>query len=381
MTHALKEELILDVDSIREDILDGNPLHGTDASYTFYHDETNNIRKLLLTESGINNPDPKIFVLGGIVYRPSVVPDWSGLLRRLELQPTVKELKLKHLGKGDFLELATSKKIAMLLKWLTQRNIHIHSTTVDVLYWSVVDIIDSIIANRLNDPRIVRHRFYKNLIYRVLNANIVATANLFFSFDYPDVATGKTREFLECLLVEVERASVVLSAEQRESLGALLKDGLNDPELNFIQQEEKHVLLPGFEAFYRHVICLFRNSNHLLDREDLVAERLLETPLTENGALFTGYKFLDSKSDLGIQVADVVVGILGKYWTYLHKTGYETIRADLKNLSVNQRATVAAIKRAFDVSDRVSDGFFNCIVCDDDVDKHRSFLWGIPRQE
>lgn len=135
----------MDIRDIQATILEGNPLRAVHEVFTFYHDETNNIRKLLVTDTGLNNPNPKIFVLGGVVYRPTAEPDWSALFAQLRLQPTMKELKLTHLGKGEFLQLAKSKTLATFLKWMTQRKVHIHFNAVDVLYWSIVDIIDTVL--------------------------------------------------------------------------------------------------------------------------------------------------------------------------------------------------------------------------------------------
>ncbi|MBB6244113.1 DUF3800 domain-containing protein [Rhodanobacter sp. MP1X3] len=375
------EDLKLDVNDIQATILYGNPLRGVDGTYTFYHDETNNIRKLLLTETGLNNPEPKSFVLGGVVYRPSVVPDWTALLRSLKLQTTIKELKLKHLGKGDFLDLLSSKKLPTFLKWLTQRNIHVHFSVVDVVYWSVVDIIDSILVNRLDDARVVHAREYKNFLYRVLKRDLAATSALLFSADYPDVAPGATRAFIERLVDVVKSSGPVLSAEEAARLIELLQDSMDDAVLEFIQDEERHVLISGFDGFYRHVICLFKDSRHFLDKEDVVAERLTNVPLKDSGVPYTGYTFLDSKADPGIQVADVVTGLLGKYWTYINTVDYDTMVADMKGLNAAQRTTVATLKRAIVAADRISDGFIHMTICDDDVEKHRRFFWGIARAQ
>lgn len=367
----------MDVNQTQAIILSGNPLRGVNANYTFYHDETNNIRKFLLTDDGLNNPEPKCFVLGGVVYRSSLKPDWIALFRSLELQASVRELKLKHLGKGDFLELLSSKKLPTLLKWLTQRNIHIHFSAVDIVYWSVVDIIDSILVNRLHDTRVLHAREYKNLLYRVLKRDLVLTSKMLFSADYPDIAPGATRVFLERLVAMVESSGHVLLPDEAVRLTRLLLDGMDDAVLEFIQDEERHVLISAFDGFYRNVICLYKDSRHFLDREDVIAERLAKAPLKDGDAPYMGYVFLDSKADPGIQVADVVVGLLGKYWTYVNSTDYDAMVADMKSLSAAQRTTVSALKRAIEASDRVSDGFLHTTICDDDVKKHQRFFWGI----
>ena len=110
---------MIDVNPLRDAILAAFPMPHVDGAYSFYYDETNNVRKLHLTPGGMNIRRPDCFVLGGIVHRgPPRSIDLSDLRTLLRLQPSVKEIKLKHLGSGDFLDLLGSDKIALFLEWL-----------------------------------------------------------------------------------------------------------------------------------------------------------------------------------------------------------------------------------------------------------------------
>ncbi|MEC4817924.1 MAG: hypothetical protein SAK29_32330, partial [Scytonema sp. PMC 1069.18] len=73
-----------------------------DSAFTFFYDETNNIRKFYVRESDFNSSFQSNFVLGGIVYDKSK-PDIEKLFSELNLERSIKEVKLKHLAKGDFL--------------------------------------------------------------------------------------------------------------------------------------------------------------------------------------------------------------------------------------------------------------------------------------
>jgi len=55
----------IDVNVLRQ----GLTLRGADDRFTFYYDETNNIRKLYLLETGFNVAKHDNFVIGGIVLR------------------------------------------------------------------------------------------------------------------------------------------------------------------------------------------------------------------------------------------------------------------------------------------------------------------------
>src|SRR5689334_18368316 len=81
-----------------------------DSSFTFYHDETNNIRKFYIKEYGFNHSFTANFVLGGIVHE-GISPDIKPLFDKLNLQKTIKEVKLKHIAKGEFLDCLKSEKL------------------------------------------------------------------------------------------------------------------------------------------------------------------------------------------------------------------------------------------------------------------------------
>jgi hypothetical protein len=54
--------------------------------------------------------------------------------------------------------------------------------------------------------------------------------------------------------------------------------------------------------------------------EPSIQDRFLQTPLTSGGEPVTHYRFADSKAEPGIQLADIVVGVLGKIYSYFTET-------------------------------------------------------------
>ncbi len=72
------------------------PTANFDSSFTFYYDETNNIRKFYVREIDFNSSFNSNFVLGGLVYegtRPEIKP----LFDRLNLQKNITEVKLTNI--------------------------------------------------------------------------------------------------------------------------------------------------------------------------------------------------------------------------------------------------------------------------------------------
>ncbi|HGE5982535.1 TPA: hypothetical protein ACGGSI_003464, partial [Vibrio cholerae] len=111
----------MDVNKLREMLIQHNDIKNTDEFYTFYYDETNNIRKLYLKDSGFNVNKTDNFILAGILHRGlNTGSDYSTLFKKLNLQKSAKELKLKHIAKGDFLDMLKSDKILIILNWLIE---------------------------------------------------------------------------------------------------------------------------------------------------------------------------------------------------------------------------------------------------------------------
>ncbi len=149
-----------DVNEMRKPFIEHEKLECIDDLFTFYYDESNNIRKLHLTSKGLNVDKACNFVLAGIVHKGEThCADFDALRRSLNIQLSAKEIKLKHIGTGSFENILKSKKLGVLLKWLIDNNFYLHYFNLNVLYWSIVDIIDSIIDNLKYPDNISSSRF------------------------------------------------------------------------------------------------------------------------------------------------------------------------------------------------------------------------------
>lgn len=115
--------------------------------------KANNILKLHVAAQGLNVAALKVFILGGVVHEGAPRPiDIQPLRAAMRIQKTAPEVKLEHVAKGDFLELLRSAKLTTFLRWITDSGLMIHYHELDPLYWSIVDIVDSILSN-LRAPR------------------------------------------------------------------------------------------------------------------------------------------------------------------------------------------------------------------------------------
>ncbi len=140
----MNQKIVLDVNEMRAGEVETLP--GANDKFTIFYDETNNIRKLYLTEDGFNVGKHENFVLGGVALRENqTLPDIADLRDRLAIQNSATEMKLKHLAKGGFEDMLASEKMAIFLSWLSDNDILVHFSNINILYWALVDIVDAII--------------------------------------------------------------------------------------------------------------------------------------------------------------------------------------------------------------------------------------------
>lgn len=310
----------IDIDKIRAMDVAINGLTRADLPYTFYHDETNNIKKLHIDGGSLNIADVKVFVLGGIVHAgPPRTVDLTALRQDLRIQASAREIKLKHVARGAFLEILTSDKLSKFLRWLTQNDLFVHYAELDPLFWSFVDIIDSILHAQPQlagqDPMIL-----KSDLTELLRADLPATVQLFGKYGYPSLTEHARRPFMESLLDIIERNEELIDHFNYTMLKGVLQAGRTSPSLEFIEGNVRHVLIDEFAGFYRHRLILFKYSTHIFDEEYTVRAALEAVPLASGGVPFKNHSFANSEQEPGIQVSDLVAGVLGKMHTYFIET-------------------------------------------------------------
>lgn len=179
---------MIDVNAIRRFDIALHGLTEADAVYTIYYDETNNIRRLHTRADGLNVSEPKCFVIAGIAHNgPPRQFSVGDLRQRCRIQKTAKEIKLEYIAKGDFLKVLSSQKLEAFLRWVVEMEFYVHYSVMDPLYWSIVDIIDSILTEYGRPELLPAHAQLKNDLYTIMRADQADTLDLFRRYSYPDV--------------------------------------------------------------------------------------------------------------------------------------------------------------------------------------------------
>lgn len=365
----------MDINKHRDLLIRLNHLRNTDDVYTFYYDETNNFRKVYLTGSGLNVAQADNFVLAGILHKGfQNSTDFSCLFASLNLQKTAKELKLKYLAKGGFLDMLKSERLCLLMEWLPNNGFFMHYFNLNIIYWSIIDIVDSIIGELSHPFYTMNHMAIKSHLYELVVKNRKEFLSKLHDFNYPDVPKERGYEFC-CWLVDFVSVNI---GELPQGIGSVLKslakESLRIDNLPFISGFHGKELISEFMTFYIRTLYLFKNSRHIFDEEHCIESSLKDVTLIDENEAIINYEFLRSENVREIQISDVVAGFLGKYFTYIKDVSFDQMVADRGALNSQQQATLKALKTLIDVSDELSNGFFNKVVSDGERIRNNWFL-------
>src|SRR5260370_39736621 len=125
----------MDIDWLRNKQMRLHQLSKADTRYTFYHDETNNVRKLHIDARGLNVAELKVLVLGGVVHEGEPYPIDIGPLRdAMQIQETAHDIKLEHAAIGLFLVLFRSTNLTSFLRWIADPGLMIPNPDPHPLY-------------------------------------------------------------------------------------------------------------------------------------------------------------------------------------------------------------------------------------------------------
>lgn len=347
------------------------PTADFETAFTFYYDETNNIRKFSVKETDFNNSFTANFVLGGIVDE-GILLNIQPLIDSFKLQKNVKEVKFKHVAKGGFLDCLKSEKLKLFLQFVYDNDLYVHYSSLNILYWSIVDIVDSAIAN-LDTASQFGFEFInhlKNDLYKLARLEIESVIDLFYRFKYPNIKPEKIVPFIEELTslfddyIDTEEFHFGL-----ESLRQILKESKKKGSLPFVMNEEDYILLKNLSQNYLRPIYLFKNSKHIFDNEDSISEILSDYKILDGKQEINNYSFVDSQSNQLIQLSDVFVGLMGKLFNYLNTNSKEKIKSDFTSLKEIQETNIDLLIDVIDKSNDKNVGFFHSIDSPEEMSK------------
>lgn len=331
-----------------------NPNADFDENYTFYYDETNNIKKFHLKNGDFNAAFNSNFIVGGLCFL-GLRPDIDDIFEGLKLQPNVKEVKFKHLATGDFLDCLKSSKLTPFLEYLVKSPLYLHYSTLNLLFYSIVDIVDSGLnnTNEYEQHALGFDRYLKNILYKICKENISDVTKLFFTYEYPNIKENQVNNFIQELITIIQQYKPKKEDEYGVAVLKKILKKSKDENLVFIQNETDHLLIGGLGNFYWRPVYTFSKSKHHFDNEDDIQKEMKNLTIILDGEELCDYTFLDSKTDLYTQCSDIIIGLTGKLSKFINTNSAEEIKnhvEDLtplqhKNLSIYLDLYVKSIKK------------------------------------
>ena len=351
--------MTVDVGEYKKEIslLSGIPI--CNEVYTFYYDETGNCRKFSLSEKGYNSTSAieNNFILGGVLHPGKEFHvDFDTLFSKMGYSEEQKELKFKHLylNSKNYLEFIGSKRATSFLTWLTDSGLYVHYSTLNNLYYSLVDIVDSLYEKF---PDIICSPFIcneiKSSLYNFSVRHHEIITQILIKYNYPNIqnCSGFCKKICDCINLYNNS-----HYDGYDKYLAMLQEMLiiagKSNRLVFVQDNQPNKLIDEYYLFYLERCELFSNSYHYFDEEYTVQEKLKNVSFIEDGKRFTNFEFINSKENKYIQISDLWCGLLGKLFRFLDDYTIEELIQLKKNLS-NQQAE--NLQRVFSLIERSND--------------------------
>lgn len=369
------EKDINSVITMKHDLCDISRINNT-KKYTFYYDESNNCRKFWVNARNkcFNTDYMADFVLAGLVKKDEDIIDVTleKFRKELKLQRNVKEIKFNKLySKGDFLECIKEKRLFETLSWIDKSPFYIHCLHINNLYYTLVEIFDSIV-----DPKELNEYGYeyfkmKSVFYTMFKKKEDKLQVLMFKYKYPNVQRENIGSFCNELrgLIESRRE---LKTEEKFLDGMILRAAKSD-ELIFLHDNRDYILQENYAEFYLKSIQTYPNSIHIFD-EEMVVQDIVKKQLILMNNVSDNFKFVKSEEEIFVQLSDVISGILGKMFKYINSVSLNQLIMDIDRLTSLQVDNILLIYKLCIESERENHRFLCSVAPIGEVESFNRFF-------
>ena len=329
------------------------------TKYVFYYDESNNCRKFWVDDSKqqFNTDHTADFVLAGLVRKEEekVEASLETFRKPLKLQANVEEIKFKNLyAKGDFLQCVKERRLFETLSWIDKSPFYIHYTNVNNLFYTLVEIFDSIVKPDEISEFGYDYFKMKSVFYYMFKGKADALQILMFKYKYPNIQREDVEAFCNDLLFLLGSRREM--KEEEKFLAGMLARAAQSDELVFLHDNDDYVMQENYAEFYADPIRKYQKSRHIFDEETTVQD-IVKKQIAMGENMADNFKFVKSETAIFVQLSDVVAGILGKLFKYINSTSVNQRRRDVEGLSKLQVENILLIDKLRMEADRENPGF------------------------
>lgn len=339
------------------------------TKYVFYYDESNNCRKFWVDDSKqqFNTDYTADFVLAGLVKKEEDTVDVSleSFRKPLKLQGNVEEIKFKKLyAKGDFLQCVKEKRLFETLLWIDKSPFYIHYTNVNNLFYTLVEIFDSIVKPDEISEFGYNYFKMKSVFYYMFKGKADELQILMYKYKYPNIQREDVERFCNELLFLLGSRREM--KEEEKFLTGMLARASKSDELVFLHDNDDYIMQENYAEFYADPIRKYQKSTHIFDEETTVQD-IVKRQIAQGENMADIFKFVKSETDIFVQLSDVVAGILGKLFKYINSTSVNQRRKDIEGLSKIQIDNILLIDKLLMEANRENPGFLHSVAPLDEV--------------
>lgn len=328
-----------------------NRINLEDEKLYFYYDESNNIRVFRNRENGFNIDSLLNFAVGGVVFINDInCSAITQLISKLNIDKRASELKLKLFlnNKSEtFLKEISNRKLVNFLKLLNDINdVYIHFNVINVLYYSIVDVIDDILrdGNKIwKDQKMSNQKYsekLKNFLYMSMISDLQETARKLYEVHFPNIEKEREIEFLEIIKNFIEKRKVKNGDDKdtKKDLTRLIDEcilKIKKGKFNLLLCKDNDskikdgkiidTLIKNFQWSYIFKILLYPKSEHVFD-EEYEIQNQLENNNFSRSEYSRKYSFVNSKSDINLQISDVIIGLIAKLFDFISLNNNKAIK-------------------------------------------------------
>ncbi len=206
----------------------------------------------------------------------------------------------------------------------------------------------------------------KNDLYAILRHDQSGTVDLLRRYSYPDVGRERRRAFIGELLELLEYRRNMLPHFNYMMLKGVLEIAKNLSSLPYLEDETPNVLIDGFGMFFIHRICLFKNCEHILDVEEVVQSYISGETFTDGERTLANYRFAVSDDEPGIQISDVITGMLGRLFSFIQESELSDLVQSRESLNPQQERNLGLLRQLLDRSLEENSAFAHYVLSFED---------------
>ena len=363
---------IIDCTLLRANAILLNGLHDVkmNSKYTLYFDESGNNRCFWIKDGGYNVDPFTHFILGGIVANDMVDIEYAK--KRIGCNSTVQEIKTKNVCRGSFEDCLKDKRLENFFDLILEKKWLVHFGVVELFYYAIVDIVDSVMDVEADNFQV------KNELYKILRFNMDSTLNMMIKYKYPSIEDEHKKDFL-VTCIKILDDYIVNSGKANYityELRSYLQIAQEKDELSFVQDEESGTFLCDFLQFYFRPVYMFKNSQIFFDEELSIQEKMESITMVIDSKELKNFQFVNSKSNVMVQLSDVFVGIMARYFRFINSNITDVERL-VDGFDKQQEVAFNKLNYILNISVSENSAFWDMFLCTDMrevfsslVDKH-----------